>query len=123
MKDSKLKQIGNAVRKTVNPSPQELNERTRKLRERNDAYEEKVRALESRRREQTRRINLREREIKARQPPTAARSSNRSKSAARIGDPSGAFDVFANHPLFGGGGTTQRKGKQKPPKEFDWNLI
>lgn len=145
MKSQRLKQIGNTVRKTIAPTPQELNERTRKLRERNNAYEEKVRALESSRREQNRAINLRERERKARYPVT---TTNR-KSGGRYRDPSTAFDVFANHPLFGGGTSqyndafathplfggnstqqrrtqqrrTQQKRYQKPPKEFDWNLI
>lgn len=103
----KLKQITNTVRKAVNPTPQEMNERTRKLRERNNAYEEKVRALESRKREYTRANNLREREIKARQPVV---TRSRSKSTARGGDPSQAFDVFANHPLFGGGSKSKKKG-------------
>ena len=119
MTSQRLKQIGNTVRKTIAPTPQELNERTKKLRERNNTYEEKVKALESRKREQTRAVNLRERERKARQPVTTTRRS----SSGQYRDPSTAFDVFANHPLFGSGSSTQKKGKQKPPKEFDWNLI
>ena len=148
MTSQRLKQIGNTVRKTIAPTPQELNERTKKLRERNNTYEEKVKALESRKREQTRAVNLRERELKARQPVTTTRRS----SSGQYRDPSTAFDVFANHPLFGGGSTkpndafsthplfggkptqqrttqkrtTQKRRQnrqQKPPKEFDWNLI
>lgn len=144
---SKLERFGSVVRKAVAPTPQEMNERTRTLRKVNDAYEERVRALESRKREYERLNRLREREEKSRQPvsssrasPIRATSSRTSNSRVRIGDPTRAFDTFANHPLFGGGttqyndafsthplfgggGTTQRKSKQQPPKEFDWNLI
>lgn len=126
----------NTIRRAINPTPAEMREKTAKLKEVNRKNEERVKTLEESRRARVKAQRLREREAAARRPIT----SSRSKSAARIGDPTRAFDTFANHPLFGGGttqyndafsthplfgggGTTQRKGKQKPPKEFDWNLI
>ena len=109
----------NAVRRAVNPTPAEMREKTAKLREANLKKEERVRALEESRKARVKAQRLREREAAARRPITTTRRS----SSGQYRDPSTAFDVFANHPLFGGGSSTQKKGKQKPPKEFDWNLI
>lgn len=109
----------NAVRRAVNPTPAEMREKTAKLREANLKKEERVKALEESRKARVKAQRLREREAAARRPITTTRRS----SSGQYRDPSTAFDVFANHPLFGGGSSTQKKGKQKPPKEFDWNLI
>lgn len=131
----------NTIRRAINPTPAEMRDKTAKLKEANRKKEERVKALEESRRARVKAQRLREREAAARRPITTSRSTS-----ARIGDPTRAFDTFANHPLFGGGTTqyndafsthplfggggttqrertTQRKGKQQPPKEFDWNLI
>lgn len=110
----------NAVRRAVNPTPAEMREKTAKIKAANLKKEERVKALEESRKARVKAQRLREREAAARRPVTTSRRS----SSGRYRDPSTAFDVFANHPLFGGGSSSsQRKGKQKPPKEFDWNLI
>ena len=110
----------NAVRRAVNPTPAEMREKTAKIKAANLKKEERVKALEESRKARVKAQRLREREAAARRPVTTSRRS----SSGGYRDPSTAFDVFANHPLFGGGSSSsQRKGKQKPPKEFDWNLI
>lgn len=87
----------NAVRKAINPTPEEMREKTAKIRQQNKVKEERVRALEESRQARVKAQRLREREAAARRP-IPVKSSGGKVKAGKV------MKVFDNSVYGGSGG-------------------